>query len=310
MESTQPPIKQNIVISKTLPIPRQKSNFEKQLDSFKETLALQQAQLELFKTSLSECQHQTNKDHKHIKKLNKGFGGFIEDQGRTNREIKTNMASLDSKQLSNSELIKQLAESATYLQERVEILEQKNSIEYPQLSNIPTIIITPPTNEQKTVNQNLALPRQTTSNREETRERFKKIERSIVNLTEFANEQEEATSKLDTEHIRLNELITMLTEDSTKVEDRVENNEKLIKLLCQARGEVETEIITLKKTTSNLENKVNNNEEQISSLQRELITQGALHEIEVQEFKTTIEKQKQSINHLAMLALLWYYSKK
>src|SRR5260221_5834503 len=104
MESPQPPIKQEIV--KTLPLKRQKSNFEQQLNSFKEELSVLQAQLDLFKTGLSSCQNQTKADQKQIKILNKGFGGFIEDQGRTNRELTTNMASLDSEHSSINQSLK------------------------------------------------------------------------------------------------------------------------------------------------------------------------------------------------------------
>jgi chromosome segregation ATPase len=328
MEQSTPPIKPEIVITRTLPLKRQKSNFEQQLDSFKEELSVLQAQLDLFKTGLSSCQNQTNKDHKHIKKLNKGFGGFIGDQGRTNREIKTSLASLDSEQLNLNELIKMLAESATNLEERVKNFEQKNSIEQPQPLNIPKIVITPPSNQQSTVNKTLPPTRPRTSktqcildglikHKEKTDEKFKKVKNITNELSNLANEhsttfdeQDKAFDILDTEQLRLNELITMLAENSTKLQNKLENNEKIAQLLCTARGEVETEIIELKNRTSNLENKINNNEENISLLQRELIVQNAMHEIEVQELKTTIEKQKQSMVSLTALILLWYYSNK
>ena len=246
MEQSTPPVTPNVV--KTLPLKRSKSNFEQQLDSLKEDLSVLQAQLDSFKKGLSSCQQQTKEDHKEVKKLRleiKSFGGFIEDQGKANREIRTNMAALDTEQLNNNESIKVLAESVTHLEDRIKKIE------------LPKIVITPPTNTQEAINQN--------SN-------FKKIETYITDLTEFANEQEKAISNLDTEQIKLNELLTMLAENGTNVQDR--------------------------------------NEKEISLLQRELIVQGALHDMELQELKTTIKKQDKSMLNLTALVLLWYYSNK
>src|SRR5260221_3030886 len=235
MESPQPPIKQEIV--KTLPLKRQKSNFEQQLDSFKEELSVLQAQLDFFKTGLSECQNQTNKDHKHIKKLNKGFGGFIEDQGRTNREIKTNMVSLDAEHISINQSLKKLTESTTNLEEKVKVFEQKNNTEQPQPSNIPKIVITQPTNEQKTVNKALTLPKQRTpirqsisndfrTHKNEINTNFEQVTKITTQLKNLVNEQEEAISSLDTEQIKLNELIKMLAENSTETQDKIKNDVK------------------------------------------------------------------------------------
>jgi chromosome segregation ATPase len=149
---------------------------------------------------------------------------------------------------------------------------------------------------------------------EETSEKFGKVKNITTQLSKLANEHNTTLDNLDTEQLRLKELILMLAENSTTVQDKInndlENHKTLIEFLCKARGEVETEIVELKNRTSSLETKVNSKEEQISSLQREIIAQNALHEIEVQELKTTIEKQNKSMLNLTALVLLWYYSNK
>lgn len=230
MESPQPPKKPEIVIiqsidtqqsiNKTLPLTRQKSNFEQKLDSFEEKLSLQQNQLDLFKTKLSECQNQTNKDHKHLKRLNKGVEGLIEDQGRTNRELKTNMANLDTEHLRLDVSIDMLAQTGTKLEERVKIVEQNIFVEQ-SYSSIPKIMITPPNNTQKDL----------LSYKNETHEKFKKLEKTIADLVNLKEEQEDA-----------------LIESQQKIEQ----NEKDIALL---KAMVIEQQATLQKLTAILDNK-------------------------------------------------------
>jgi hypothetical protein len=253
MESPQPPKKPEIVIiqsidtqqpiNKTLPLQRQKSNFKKQLDSLKAESSFHQEQLDFLKTALSECQHQTKKDHKQLKILNKGFGGFIEDQGRTNRELRTNMANIDTEELRLDMLIQMLAQTATSLEKRVKTVEQNNSTK-PSYSSIPQIMITPPDSTQKEL----------LSYKKETQEKFKKLEKLIIDLIDLKEEQEDALTESE-KKIEQNEkdialLKTIVTEQQNA----------LTKMHLYLTVKAEADKIELQKLITMLDNKNGSNE--------------------------------------------------
>ncbi len=193
-----------------------------------------------------------------------------------------------------------------------------------QTPPVPQIVITQPAKTKHNTVSRQQILDTVTKHKHEHNNQIKEIKKIIFQSTNLLNEQEEAILKqqeittkheklidgLNSEQIKLDMSILMLAETGTSLQEKLENNEKITQLLCKARGDIETEFIALKKITSNLETKISNNEEQISSLHRELILQNTLHEIEAQELKTTVEKQKQAMFNLTALILLWYYSKK
>lgn len=223
MDMQQPQVKPTeIVINKTLPLHMQKSNFEERFTSFKEELSLCHNQFDLCKIELLSCHNKIKKDHKQVKIINNGLKGFVEDQSRINIECKKKMTSFDSEQIRLDQLILMLAETVTSLQEKIEKLEQQDSIE--KSESIPKIIITNPDDTEKNIKTKSNYQQyidQLTAHKKETVEQLNAIKERIANLNELTTKQNTAIEENKKDLLSLaqtfSELVNIIKTDTNNI---------------------------------------------------------------------------------------------